>query len=195
MDMKIFYIFFASIFAHNIALTYFLGMCPFMAVSGKIRTAWGMGMAVTFVMTLAAAINWPINYFLLVPFRVEYLQYIAFIVVIAAVVQIVEIVVEKFFPTLYITMGIFLPLITVNCAILGVPLFMILREYSYPVSIAFAVGSGLGWTVAIVAMASIRQKLRFGNVPKPLQGPGITMIIAGIMAFAFMGFSGMVGIK
>lgn len=195
MDMKIFYIFFASIFAHNIALTYFLGMCPFMAVSGKIRTAWGMGMAVTFVMTLAAAINWPINYFLLVPFRVEYLQYIAFIVVIAAVVQIVEIVVEKFFPTLYITMGIFLPLITVNCAILGVPLFMILREYSYPVSIAFAVGSGLGWTVAIVAMASIRQKLRFGNVPKALQGPGITMIIAGIMAFAFMGFSGMVGIK
>jgi Na+-transporting NADH:ubiquinone oxidoreductase subunit E len=195
MDMKIFYIFFASIFAHNIALTYFLGMCPFIALSREIRTAWGMGMAVTFVMSLTAAINWPINYFLLVPFGVEYLQYIAFIVVIAAMVQIVEIIVDRFFPTLYTAMGIFLPLITVNCSILGVSLFMILREYSYLVSIALAVGSGLGWTVAIVAMASIRKKLRFGNVPKPLQGPGITMIIAGIMAFTFMGFSGMVGIK
>jgi Na+-transporting NADH:ubiquinone oxidoreductase subunit E len=195
MDTKIFYVFFASIFANNIALTYFLGMCPFIALSGKIKTAWGMGMAVTFVMVLAAAINWPINYFLLVPFGVEYLQYIAFIVVIATVVQIVEIVVEKFFPILYTTTGIFLPLITVNCAIMGVPLFMILRGYSYFVSIAFALGSGLGWTVAIVAMASIRQKLRFGNVPEPLEGPGITMIILGIMAFAFMGFSGMVGIK
>lgn len=195
MDTKIFYVFFASIFANNIALTYFLGMCPFIALSGKIKTAFGMGMAVTFVMILAVAVNWPINYFLLVPFGVEYLQYIAFIVVIATVVQIVEIVVEKFLPTLYTTMGIFLPLITVNCAIMGVPLFMILRGYSYLVSIAFALGSGLGWTVAIVAMASIRQKLRFGNIPKPLEGPGITMIIAGIMAFAFMGFSGMVGIK
>lgn len=195
MDMKIFYVFFASIFANNIALTYFLGMCPFIALSGKIKTAFGMGMAVTFVMILAVAVNWPINNFLLVPFGVEYLQYIAFIVVIATVVQIVEIVVEKFLPTLYTSMGIFLPLITVNCAIMGVPLFMILRGYSYLVSIAFALGSGLGWTVAIVAMASIRQKLRFGNVPKPLEGPGITMIILGIMAFAFMGFSGMVGIK
>lgn len=195
MDMKIFYVFFASIFANNIALTYFLGMCPFIALSGKIKTAWGMGMAVTFVMILAVALTWPINYFLLVPFGVEYLQYIAFIVVIATVVQIVEIVVEKFLPTLYASMGIFLPLITVNCAIMGGPLFMILRGYSYLVSIAFALGSGLGWTVAIVAMASIRQKLRFGNVPKPLEGPGITIIILGIMAFAFMGFSGMVGIK
>lgn len=195
MDMKIFSIFFAAIFAHNIALTYFLGMCPFIALSKEMRTAWGMGMAVIFVMTLTAAINWPIHHYLLVPFGVEYLEYIAFIVVIASIVQVVEMIVEKFSPTLYTTMGIFLPLITVNCAILGVSLFMILREYSYLVSIGFAVGSGVGWTIAIVAMASIRQKLRFGNIPKPLQGPGITMIIAGIMAFAFMGFSGMVGIK
>ncbi len=195
MDVKIFYILFASIFAHNIALTYFLGMCPFIALSRKIGTAWGMGMAVTFVMGLTTLINWPIYYFLVVPFGLEYLQYIVFIVVIAALVQIVEIVIERFFPALYTTMGIFLPLITVNCAILGVALFMILREYSYLMSIVFAVGSGLGWTVAMVAMASVRQKLRFSNVPKALQGPGITMIIAGIMAFAFMGFSGMVGIR
>lgn len=195
MDMKILYIFFASIFAHNIALTYLLGMCPFISLSRQMSSAIGMGMAVTVVMVLTAVLNWPIHYFLLVPFGVEYLQYIVFIAVIAGLVQILELAIERFFPPLYTSMGIFLPLITVNCAILGISLFMILREYSYLVSIAFALGSGLGWTLAIVAMASIRQKLRFGNVPKALQGPGITMIIAAIMAFAFMGFSGMVEIS
>jgi len=190
MEINMFCVFFASIFAHNIALSYFLGMCPFIALSGEIRSAWGMGVAVIFVMTIAVAINWPINHFVLVPFGVEYLRYIVFIMVIAGMVQIVEMGVERFFPRLHVTMGIFLPLITVNCAVFGTSLFAILREYSYPVAVVFALGSGLGWTIAIVAMASIRQKLRFSNIPKGLQGPAITMIIAGIMAFAFMGFTG-----
>lgn len=193
--MKAFAIFFAAIFAHNIALRYFLGWCPLVSLSKDLDTAWGMGMAVTLVVTITSAINWLIHHFLLVPFEVQYLEYIAFIVVIASTVQVLEMAIERFFPTLYTTMGVFLPLITVNCSILGVSLFMMLRDYSFLLGIVFALGSGIGWTIAIVAMASIREKLRFANVPEPLKGPGITMLIAGIMAYAFMGFTGMVGIK
>jgi Na+-transporting NADH:ubiquinone oxidoreductase subunit E len=191
--MTLFAIIFASLFTSNIALTYFLGMCPFIAVSRDIRTASGMGFAVTFVMVITAAINWPIYHLLLVPFHVEYLQYLGFIVVIAATVQIVEIVIERFFPVLHLNMGVFLPLITVNCAILGLSLFMILRSYSFVQGIVYALGGGAGWTLAIVAMAGLRAKLIFADVPEALQGPGITMIIAGIMALAFMGFAGIVG--
>lgn len=193
--MNPFVIFFAAIFTNNIALTYFLGMCPFIAVSRDIKTAYGMGVAVIFVMTLTAAITWPIYHYLLVPYNVAYLEYVAFIIVIAALVQIVEMVIERFSPTLYINMGVFLPLITVNCAILGLALFMILRDYNFIQSILYAIGSGIGWLIVIVAMAGIRTKLIFANVPKPLQGPGITMIIAGIMALGFMGFAGIVNLQ
>ncbi len=191
--MTLFTIIFASLFTSNIALTYFLGMCPFIAVSRNIKTAWGMGCAVTFVMVITAVINWPVYHFLLTPFHIEYLQYLSFIVVIAATVQIVEMVVERSFPVLYLNMGVFLPLITVNCAVLGLSLFMILRDYSFVQTIVYAAGGGMGWTLAIVAMSGLRAKLIFADVPEALEGPGITLIIAGIMAMAFMGFAGIVG--
>lgn len=193
--MSLFVIFFATLFTHNIALTYFLGMCPFISVSRSIKTAWGMGLAVIFVMTVTTAINWPIYYKILVPLEVEFLYYVLFIITIAALVQFVEMVTERFLPVLQVTLGVFLPLITVNCAILGISLFMILRKYSYVESIIFAFGSGVGWTIAIIAMSGIRNKLIFSDVPEALKGPGITMIIASIMALAFMGFAGMVGIQ
>ena len=193
--MELLIIFIAAVLTHNIALTYFLGMCPFIAISGDLKTASGMSMAVTFVMTLAAAVTWPIYHKLLIPFHVEYLQYVVFILVIAALVQIVEMVVERSSPVLYNAMGVFLPLITVNCAILGVTLFMIVRNYGYMESLIYSVGSGIGWGLAILAMAAIRERLRFANVPKGLQGAGITMIIAGLMAMGFMGFAGMINVQ
>ena len=186
----LFVIFFSCLFINNIALRYFLGMCPFIAVSKEIPTAFGMGLAVIFVMFMTMGINWPLYHYVLVPFHVEYLQFLVFIIVIATFVQIVEIFIDRYSPILYVSLGVFLPLITVNCAILGVSLFAVIRDYSYPQSIAFALGSGTGWTIAIIAMAGIRQKLQFSTVPEGLKGPGITMIIAGIMALAFMGFAG-----
>ena len=188
----LFVIFFATIFINNIVLTYFLGICPFVAISKEIPTALGMGMAVIFVMFTTMAINWPLYHLILVPCKVEYLQLLVFIFVIATFVQIVELFIDRYLPVLYVAMGVFLPLITVNCAILGVSLFAIIRNYSFPQCLAFALGSGIGWMLAITAMAGIRQKLRFSRVPKGLQGPGITMYIAGIMALAFMGFTGIV---
>ncbi len=190
--LNLFVIFFASIFTQNMVLTYFLGICPFVAVSREIPTALGMGMAVIFVMVMTMGLNWPIYYLVLVPYHVEYLQFLVFIIVIATFVQIVEIFIDRYLPVLYVSLGVFLPLITVNCAILGVLLFAVIRGYSYPQCMVFAFGSGIGWTLAITAMAGIRQKLQFSNVPSGLQGPGITLIIAGIMAMAFMGFAGIV---
>lgn len=192
---NLFVIFFASIFINNIALTYFLGICPFVAVSKEIPTASGMGMAVIFVIFMTTAINWPLYHLILVPYNVAFLQFLVFIIVIATFVQIVEIFIDRYSPVLYVSLGVFLPLITVNCAILGVSLFTIIRDYTYLQSLAFALGSGIGWAVAIVAMAGIRQKLQFSNIPKGLQGPGITLIIAGIMALAFMGFAGVVNMN
>ncbi len=192
---ELFVIFFASIFINNIVLSYFLGICPFVAVSKEIPTAFGMGMAVIFVIFTTVAINWPLYHLVLVPFGVEYLSFLVFIIVIATFVQIVEIFIDRYSPVLYVNLGVFLPLITVNCAILGTSLFAIIRDYSYPQSLAFALGSGIGWAIAIVAMAGIRQKLQFSSIPKGLQGPGITMIIAGIMALAFMGFAGVVNLN
>lgn len=188
----LFVIFVASIFINNIVLTYFLGICPFLAVSREISTALGMGMAVVFVIFMTSILNWPLYHLVLVPYHVAYLQFLVFIIVIATFVQIVEIFIDRFSPVLYVSLGVFLPLITVNCAILGVALFTIIREYTYLQSLAFALGSGIGWGVAIVAMAGIRQKLQFSHIPKGLEGPGITLIIAGIMALAFMGFAGVV---
>jgi Na+-transporting NADH:ubiquinone oxidoreductase subunit E len=195
VEISPFIILFAAVFTNNILLTNFLGMCSFLAVSQTVPTAVGLGLAVTFVATLTPIVNWPVYHYLLVPYGLEYLEFIAFIVVIAALVQFVEMVVERTSQTLYINLGIFLPLITVNCAILGVCLFMITRNYNWIQSVAYGFGSGVGWFVAVVAMAGIRERLRFSNIPAPLQGAGITIIIAGIMSMAFMGFAGMVRVQ
>ena len=195
MTLHIFTIFFAAILTHNIALTYLLGMCPFVALSRSLKVATGMGFAVIFVVTLTAIINWPIYHLILVPLHSELIYYIVFIIVIAGSVQLVEMIMEKFFPALQAAFGIFLPLITVNCTVLAVSLFMVLRNYSYVESVIFAVGSAVGWVLAIVLVAAIYEKLELvGDIPKGLQGPGIIMVIAGIIALAFLGFAGIVRI-
>jgi Na+-transporting NADH:ubiquinone oxidoreductase subunit E len=189
-------IFIAAILTHNIALTYLLGMCPFVSLSRSIKTALGMSIAVIFVVTLTAAINWPIYHLVLVPQGSTLIYYIVFIIVIAASVQLVEMIMERFFPPLQAAFGIFLPLITVNCTVLAVSLFMVLRDYSYVATLVFAFGSAVGWMVAIMIVAAINEKLALvGDVPKGLKGSGIIMIIAGIIALAFLGFGGMVDIK
>ncbi|MBM7561531.1 NADH:ubiquinone reductase (Na(+)-transporting) subunit E [Fusibacter tunisiensis] len=195
IDINPWIIFFASIFTNNMILANFLGMCSFIAVSNEIKTSLSLGQAVTFVLAATSVLNYFIYHYLLVPIGLEYLRFIVFIIVIAAFVQLVEMIIERYFETLYYSLGIFLPLITVNCAILGVSLFMIIRDYSLIQSFAFGVGSGLGWTLAIVAMAGIRKKIRTAKIPKGLEGPGITLIVTGIMALAFLGFSGIVQIQ
>ena len=188
-------IFIAAILTHNIALTYLLGMCPFISLSRSVKTAFGMSFAVIFVVTLTAAINWPI-YRILLHYNSELISYIVFIIVIAASVQLVEMLMERFFPPLQAAFGIFLPLITVNCTVLAVSLFMVLRDYSYIATLFFAFGSAVGWMLAIMIVAAINEKLKLiGNIPKGLQGSGIIMIITGIIALAFLGFGGMVDIK
>ncbi|MBU5675580.1 NADH:ubiquinone reductase (Na(+)-transporting) subunit E [Alkaliphilus sp. MSJ-5] len=188
-------IFFASIFTSNMILANFLGMCSFIAVSKETKTSLGLGQAVTFVLTGTTILNYFIYHYLLVPFGLEYLRFIVFIITIAAFVQLVEMIVERYLPTLYYSLGIFLPLITVNCAILGVAIFMVIRDYNLLQSIAFGVGSGIGWMLAIVAMSGIRQKIKRAPIPKGLEGAGITLIITGMMALAFIGFSGIVNIQ
>jgi len=188
-------IFFAAIFTGNILLTYFLGMCSFLSVSRQIKTAVGLGLAVTFVLTITSALNYVVYYYILDPLGIVYLRYIVFIVVIAAMVQLLEMFIERYSELLYINLGIFLPLITVNCAILGVSLFMVIRRYTFIQSVLFGAGSGLGWLLAILAMAGIREKLNEQKIPPALRGPGIALIITGIMAMAFIGFSGIVQIQ
>lgn len=185
-------ILFAAIFTNNILLTNFLGMCSFLAISREVKSALGLGLAVTFVMTSTTALNYLVYYYMLVPLDLVHFRYIVFIVVIAAFVQLVEMIIERYSPLLYVVLGVFLPLITVNCAILGVVLFMIIRNYSFLQSVAYGLGGGVGWTVAIVALAGIRQRISKAPIPKPLQGAGMTLIIAGLMALSFMGFSGMI---
>jgi Na+-transporting NADH:ubiquinone oxidoreductase subunit E len=189
-------IFLAAILTHNIALTYLLGMCPFVSLSRSLRTATGMGVAVIFVIALTALINWPIYHLILVPTGSELIYYVVFIIVIAASVQLVEMIMERFFPVLQAAFGIFLPLITVNCAVLAVSLFMVLREYDYITTLIFAIGSAVGWMLAITVVAAINEKLKLvGDIPKGLRGPGIVMVIAGIIALSFLGFSGVVNIQ
>jgi Na+-transporting NADH:ubiquinone oxidoreductase subunit E len=195
LGLSAFIIFFAAIFTNNILLTNFLGMCSFLAVSREVKSSLGLGFAVIFVMTCTSALNYLVYHHILVPFGLEHFRYIAFIIVIAAFVQLVEMVIERSSPVLYVILGIFLPLITVNCAILGVALFMIIRDYTFLQSVAYGAGGGIGWTLAIVAMGGIRQKMKNAPVPKPLEGPGITLIIAGLMALAFIGFTGMIQIQ
>lgn len=181
---------FAAIFTGNMVLSYFLGLCPFISVSREIKTATGLGLAVIFVIVCTCAINWLAYKYILVPLELEFFRFILFIIIIAAFVQFVEMVLERYSPVLYLKLGIFLPLITVNCAILGTSLFMVIRDYSLLLTIAYGLGSGVGWCLAIVAMAGIRGRMAHERIPRGLQGPGITLIIAGIMALAFIGFTG-----
>ena len=185
----------AAIFTNNILLSNFLGMCSFLACSRQIRTAVGLGAAVIFVMTGTTCLNYVIYHGLLVPLHIDHLTFIVFIAVIAAFVQFVEMFIERFSPRLYYALGIFLPLITVNCAILGVSLFFVIRKYTFLQSFGFGLGAGVGWALAIILMAGLRQKMGYSNVPRPFQGVAISMIVTGVMAMAFMGFAGMVVIQ
>jgi Na+-transporting NADH:ubiquinone oxidoreductase subunit E len=185
----------AAIFTNNILLSNFLGMCSFLVCSRQLATAVGLGLAVTFVMTCTNLINFLVYHHVLVPLGVEHLQFIVFIAVIAAFVQFLEMFIERFSPPLYYALGIFLPLITVNCAILGAGLFMIIRQYTLLQAVGFGFGGGAGWALAIILMAGLRQKMGYSNVPRPLEGMGITMIVTGVMAMAFMGFAGIVSIQ
>lgn len=190
-----FIIFIASIFTSNMIFSNFLGMCSFIAVSKEIPTAMGLGIAVTMVLSATTVLNYFVYWKILLPLGLDYLMYILFILVIAAFVQLLEMVMDRYLPTLYYALGIFLPLITVNCAILGVLLFMVTRQYNFVQTFGFAVGSGVGWALAITAMAGIRSKLNEKSIPEGLRGVPITLIITGIMALAFIGFSGMVQIQ
>ena len=181
---------FSAVFTQNILLTTFLGMCPFLSVSREIKTAVGLGLAVIFVLTSTTILNWIVYKYVLVPLELEFSRYILFIIIIAAFVQFIEMVLERYSPALYLNLGIFLPLITVNCAILGAALFMVIREYTFLQTVGYGFGSGAGWFLAIVSMAGIRMKLKNEYIPSGLQGPGIALIIAGMMALAFIGFTG-----
>jgi Na+-transporting NADH:ubiquinone oxidoreductase subunit E len=187
-------VFFSAAFTNNILLTNYLGMCSFLAVSREVKTSLGLGAAVIFVMAITSPLNWLVYYHLLVPLGLEHFRFIVFIVVIAAFTQVVEMIIERVSDSLYSALGIFLPLITVNCAILGASLFMIIRNYTLSASFAYGLGSGAGWALAILAMAGIRQKMAGSRIPRGLEGAGITLIVAGFMALAFIGFNGMLNI-
>ena len=184
-----FVIFLASIFTSNMVLSNFLGMCSFISVSSEYKTATGLGKAVLLVMVFTTVINCLYHY-VMVPLGLDYLRYLLFIIVIAATVQIIEMFMDRYLTDLHMKLGIFLPLITVNCAILGISLFMIIRSYSFLQTVLFGIGSGLGWWLAIAALAAIREKMAGNELPPGLAGPAITFIITGIMALAFVGFSG-----
>ena len=189
-------LFFAAIFTNNILLTNFLGLCPFLSVSKEIRSSLGLGTAVVFVMTCTAVINYLVYHHVLLPFHLEHFRFIVFIIIIASFVQLVEMVVERYFPPLYYVLGIFLPLITVNCAILGVSLFLIIREYTLVQSLAFGAGSGVGWLMAIISIGAIREQIqKRAKLPRGLEGPAITLIITGILSLAFIAFGGMIQIQ
>jgi len=190
-----FAIFFAAIFTNNILLTNYLGMCSFLAISKEIKTSVGLGIAVTFVMACTSLLNWLVYHYILIPLGLDYLRFIVFIIVIAAFVQLVEMIIERVSETLYAALGIYLPLITVNCAILGAVLFMIIREYSMFTGFMYGLGSGIGWFLAILAMSGIRQKLKNARIPRGLEGAGIALIITGMMALAFIGFTGMIKVS
>jgi len=188
-------LFFASIFTSNILLSNFLGTCSFISISKDWKSAFGLGMAVMVVMTITTAISWLVLTYVITPLGLEYLSFIVFIVVIAAVVQILEMVIDRTSPALYLSLGIFLPLITVNCAILGAILFMQIRNYGFVQSVAFGAGSGAGWWLAMMLLSAIRERTDKSPVPAGLKGAGITMITIGFMAMAFIGFSGMIAVQ
>lgn len=190
--MEYFVIIISAIFVNNIVLAQFLGICPFLGVSNKVSTSMGMGAAVTFVMTLASLAAYLLQYGVLVPLGIEYMQTIVFILVIAALVQMVEIVLKKVSPALYQALGIFLPLITTNCAVLGVAILLVQKEFNLAESVVFSAATALGFTLALVLFAGLREKLEITDVPKAFKGVPIALIVAGILAMAFMGFSGLV---
>lgn len=190
--MEYFVIIISSIFVNNIVLSQFLGICPFLGVSGKVSTSLGMGAAVTFVLAIASIAAYLIQYHILVPLHIEYMQTIVFILVIAALVQMVEIILKKVSPVLYQALGIFLPLITTNCAVLGVAILLVQKEYNLGEAVVYAVAVAVGFTLALVLFAGLRERLELENVPKALRGVPIALITAGILAMAFMGFSGLV---
>ena len=189
-----------SVFIENILLIYFLGMCSFLSISKKVETSIGLGFAVIFVLSITAPANWAINEYLLAEgalswagrghINLDFLQFIVFISVIAAMVQLVEMLMDRFSPALYVNLGIFLPLITVNCSILGTSLFLVERDYNLIESTVFGFGSGLGFFLAIVSLATVRKRMRYSNVPPTLRGVGMAMLLTGLISMAFLGFSG-----
>jgi Na+-translocating ferredoxin:NAD+ oxidoreductase subunit A len=181
-----------AMLVNNIVLAQFLGICPFLGVSSRLSTAIGMGMAVMFVMTLATVATYLIQQFILVPLAIEFMRTVAFILVIASLVQLVEIVIKKTSPALYQALGVFLPLITTNCAILGVAILVMNREYNLAQSIVFAIGSAAGFTIALVVFAGIRERLALLPIPKRMQGAPVALVTAGLLSLAFMGFVGLV---
>lgn len=190
--MEYFVIIISSIFVNNIVLSQFLGICPFLGVSNKVSTSLGMGAAVTFVLAIASIVAYLIQYYILVPLDITYMQTIVFILVIAALVQMVEIMLKKVSPALYQALGIFLPLITTNCAVLGVAILLVQKEYNLGEAVVYAVSVAIGFTLALVLFAGLRERLELENVPKAMKGVPIALITAGILAMAFMGFSGLV---
>jgi Na+-transporting NADH:ubiquinone oxidoreductase subunit E len=193
--MELFNIFLKSAFIDNMVLSYFIGMCSFLAVSKSVKTAIGLGAAVIFVLAITVPINWIISEKILgangiFGMDLTFLRFILFIACIAAMVQLVEMAVEKFSPALYNALGIFLPLITVNCAILGAALFMVAREYNFAESVVYGIGSGIGWFIAIVLMAAIREKMRYSQVPPALRGLGMAFLLTAMMGIAFMSLMG-----
>jgi electron transport complex protein RnfA len=192
METTYFAIIIGSIFVNNVVLAQFLGICPFLGVSSKVETSMGMGAAVTFVMALSGIVTWLIQNYILVPLGIEYMQTIVFILVIASLVQMVEIVLKKVSPSLYQALGIFLPLITTNCAVLGVAILMNQKEFSLLQGVVYNVSIALGFALALVIFAGLRERIEFEEAPKAFQGVPIALITASILAMAFMGFSGLV---
>ena len=192
MEITYFTIIIGAIFVNNVVLAQFLGICPFLGVSSKVETSLGMGAAVTFVMALTALVCWPLQQYVLNPFGIGYMQTIVFILVIASLVQMVEIILKKVSPSLYQALGVFLPLITTNCAVLGVAITMIQKEFTLLQSVAFSISTAIGFALALVLFAGIRERLDFEDVPAAFKGVPIALVTAGILAMAFMGFSGLV---
>ena len=188
--MEYILIFISAIFVNNIVLSQFLGICPFLGVSKKVDTALGMGAAVAFVLTLATIVTFLLQEYVLVPMHIEYLQTISFILVIAALVQMVEIILKKVSPALYQALGIFLPLITTNCAVLGVAILVIQKQFSLIESVVYAFSTAIGFALALIVFAGLREQLALTNVPKGMRGMSIVLITAGLLSLAFMGFSG-----
>ena len=185
-------IFVSTVLINNFVLSYFLGICPFLGVSARYESAFGMGMAVVFVMTLATAISWIIYHLVLVKLGLFFLEYVVFILVIASLVQIVEMFIRKFSPSLYQSLGIYLPLITTNCSILGAALFMVTRNYNFLEAVVFGFSGGIGFSLVLLVMAGIREELKYADVPRVFKGAPITLITASLLALIFMGFSGLI---
>ena len=192
MEISYFAIIIGAILVNNVVLAQFLGICPFLGVSSKVETSLGMGAAVTFVMSLTAVVAWCIQTYVLVPLHIEYMQTIVFILVIAALVQMVEIILKKISPSLYQALGIFLPLITTNCAVLGVAILMIQKEFTLLQSVVYSAATAIGFALAMVLFAGIRERLEFEDVPETMKGTPIALVTAALLAMAFLGFSGLV---